>query len=472
MKAYKRGDCPRLSVGGNLMRTTEEYRIKLRQIADLAFGDVISSPDVKEHYKTHPKEWGREIQEKFIAEVHEGFRKAQDLLIEEILNYQRLLREKKEILKEQRRQKDFANRQKTDTEIKVINQRLLTFSHIADGIAWQLIGGEIHIARRFHIGEDSSKFLDSSNIEHAKRVADEINRSPLDFALISDLTNFVQIGDILIKHQNIVGIMELKEGKVNDQINEFMSELEKNNQSVTDRILNEKFDEKTVKQAKRMRRQKLRAERVTEIVNKDRGIDPGSEKQIRIFTPAIKTQGYHEEFVKLNRILNTKIWAYTVVENCLHIGLYRDKGIAMAGFAIEEILKIQTDNFIIVDWLSITNNVSQPIFAKPFPPDFIVDVLTGRIKVVLGLNFDILMEVFNILGIETKWLSTKETAKAKQKAIGEEMVVINNRAISMNLPNLGRKMMLSGGVISKILYDNILPSNIALSLLSVGPERE
>src|SRR5690606_13651242 len=113
-----------------------------------------------------------------------------------------------------------------------------------DGIAWQLIGGEIHIARRFHIEEDSSKFLDTSNIEHAKKVADEINKSPLDFALISDLTSYVQIGDILLKHENIVGIMELKEGKVNDQIKDFIEDLEQNNQPITDIILNEKFDKK------------------------------------------------------------------------------------------------------------------------------------------------------------------------------------------------------------------------------------
>src|SRR5690606_17591143 len=280
------------------------------------------------------------------------------------------------------------------------------------------------------------------------------------------------IGDILLKHENIVGIMELKEGKVNDQIKDFIEDLEQNNQPITDIILNEKFDKKTVKQAKRMQRQNLRAERVIEVINKDKGIDPVSGKPIRISTPTIKTVGYHEEFMKLNKTLKTKIWVYSVVENCLHIGMYRDKGVAMAGIAIEEILKKETENFVIVDWLSITNNLSQPIFAKPFPPDFIVDVLTGKIKIILGINLDNLIEFFNILGIKTKWLTKKETAKAKQKEIRKGMVVINNRAISMNLPNLGGEVIMSGGTISKILYDNILPSNIALSLLSIVQEKE
>ena len=457
-------------VGGNLMKTTEEHRIKVREIADLAFANAVNSADFKKLIGTHPKDWDENIQEKFIEKVHEGFKKSQNLLVQEVLVNQELLRQKKEELKETRRKRETEKTENISIEIEVLEQRLSTFSHIADGIAWQLISGEIHIARRFHIGENSSKFLDSSNIEHAKKVVDEINKSPLDFALISDLTSFVQIGDVLIKNKNLVGIMELKEGKVNDQIKDFFDELKQNDTAVTEDLINNKFDEKTAKQAKRMQRQILRAERATEVMNTDAGIDPVSETPIKISTPAIKTEGYQEEFMKLNNILETKIWAYTVVENCLHIGMYRDKGIAMAGFAIEEILKKETENFIIIDWLSITNNLSQPIFAKPFPPDFIVDVLTGKIKIIMGLNLDKLIEFFNILGIKTRWLTKKETAKAKQKEVRKGMVVVNNRAISMTLPYLGGEAIISGGIISKILYDNILPSNMALSLLSTEPE--
>lgn len=451
------------------MRNIEDHRKKVRQIADFAFANAVKSIDLKELYKTDPKDWDKDIQKSFITKVHEGFKKAQDILIDEISYYQETLREKRKNLKEYNRQHDSENKKKTNNEIKVINQRLSTFAHIADGIAWQLIGGEIHIARRFYIEEDSAKFLDSSNIVHAKKIADAINESPLDFALISDLTNYVQIGDILVKHKNFVGIMELKEGEINDQIKEFVDELEKNNKSVTDEILKEKFDDKTVKQAKRMQRQKIRAERVTEIVNNDKGVDPVSEQPIRISTPQIRTEGYHEQFVELLKDLESKIWAYTVVENCLHIGMYRDEGIMMAGFSIESILKEETDNFLLVDWLSITSNLSEPIFSKPFPPDFIIDVLTGKVKIILGLNLDNLIELFNLLGLETRWVSKKETAKAKQNNGRKGIVVVNNKAISFNLPKYGGDVIMSGGIISKILYDNILPSNIALTMMSTEP---
>ena len=401
------------------MKTTEEYRTKVREIADLAFANAVNSMDIEKLIGAHPKDWDENIQKRFIIKVHEGFKKSQDLLVQEILENQGLLRQKKEALKESRRNREADKTENLKIEIDVLEQRLSTFSHIADGVAWQLISGEIHIARRFHIGEDSSKFLDSSNIEHAKRVVDEINKSPLDFALISDLTSFVQIGDVLIRHNNLVGIMELKEGKVNDQIKDFFDELKQNNTAITDDLINNKFDKKVARQALRMQRQTLRAERATEVMNSDTGIDPVSEAPIKVSTPTIQTEGYQEEFMKLNETLETKIWAYKVIENCLHIGMYRDKGIAMAGFAIEEILKKDTENFIIIDWLSITNNLSQPIFAKPFPPDFIVDVLTGKIKIILGINLDNLIEFFSILGIKTKWLTRKETRSKKRDGSGK-----------------------------------------------------
>lgn len=449
------------------MKTTEEHRTKVIEVADLAFANAVNSMDITELQNTEAKKWNKNLQERFITKVHDGFKKSQNLILEETLEIQTELRLKKEKLKEFKRKREVDNVEKLNLELNVLKNRLSTFSHIADGIAWQLVGGAIHIARRFHIGENSSKFLDSSNISHAKKVADQINKSPLDFALISDLTSFVQIGDILVKHKNLIGIMELKEGKINDNIREFFDELKNTNKVVTDDLIDSQFDKATAKQAKRMQRQIVRAERAIEVMNLDSGTDPVSETPIVVSTPSIPTEGYHEEFLKLHKILETKTWAYTAVENCVHIGMYRDEGTAMASFAIESILNQQTKNYVVVDWLSITKNLSEPIFAKPFPVNLMVDLLIGKIKIIIGINLDKMVELFNILGIQTKWLSRKETAKLKQKDSRKGMVVVNNRAISMSLPHLGADVIISGGIISKILFDNILPSNIALSMKSI-----
>jgi len=452
------------------MESIEEYRIKLKEIADYAFGHGISAIGIEQFKVGPPDTWDESIKTKFFTACHDGFKIAQRLLIIEIKKYQSLLRETTSQLKEFRRQRDKENEKITDTKIKIIEQRLHNFSHIADGIAWQLIGGQIHIARRFHIQEKSSKYLDSSNIEHAIQTAEEINKNPNDFALISDLTSFVQIGDLLVRHDKIIGIMELKEGKINDQIKEFLDNLENAGKTVSDNELKEKFDDKTIKQLKRMQRQQERAVKATDVINNDKGIDPVSGGNIVVSTPTVFTEYYHEELSKLQDDLKNKIWAYTCLETCLHIGMYRDEGIVMAGFAIEEILKEQTANYIIIDWLAITHNLSEPLFGKPFSPEFIIDVLTGKIKIIIGLDLDALIYTFNVFGLESRWLTEKETAKIKQRAIREGMVIINKRGIAVTLPDQ-KEVIISGGTISKILYDSIKPTSIAKSMLNlVSPD--
>lgn len=451
------------------MDDTEEYRLKLKEIADYAFGNGINAIGIEQFKVGPPSTWEESVRNKFFVACYDGYKTAQRLLIIEIKKYQTILRDTTNNLKEFRRQRDKENEKATKIKIKIIEQRLHNFSHVADGIAWQLIGGQIHIARRFHIQEKSSKYLDSSNIEHAIQTAEEINKNPNDFALISDLTSFVQIGDLLIRHDKIIGIMELKEGKVNDQIKEFFENIEKAGKVISEDELKEKFDEKTFKQVKRMQRQQERAFRATDVINNDKGIDPVSGGNITVSTPTVFTEYYHEELSKLQHDLTQKTWAYTCIDTCLHIGMYRDKGIAMAGFAIEELLKQETENYIIIDWLSITYNLSEPLFDKPFSPDFIIDVLTGKIKIIIGLNLDALIDTFNVFGLKSRWLTEKETTQSNQTAIREGIVIVNKRAIIITLPD-EKEAIISGGTLSKILYDSIKPSSIATSMLnSVSP---
>lgn len=448
------------------MDTLDDYRIKLKEIADFAFGHGIEAVGMEQFKVGTPDTWDKNIKENFFIACHDGFKIAQKLLIEEIKKYQTLLRESTVQLKEFRRQRDKTSEKEIQDKIDIIEQRLHTFSHMADGIAWQLIGGQIHIARRFHIQEKSAKFLDSSNLEHAIQVAEAINQTPSDFALISDLTSFVQIGDLLVRHGKVIAIMELKEGKVNDLITDFFKKVDKAGEEITDDDLKEKFDETTIKQIKRMQRQQQRAVRATDVINNDKGIDPVSGGNIIVSTPKYFTEHYHEELSKLQEDLKTKIWAYTVIDTCVHIGMYRDKGIMMAGIAIEATLKELTENYIIVDWLSITHNLSEPLFGKPFSPDFIIDILTGKVKVIIGLNLDALIETFNYFGLKTRWMTEKETAKSKQTAVRDGMVIINKRGLMVTLPS-GQEVIISGGTLSKIMYDSIKPSSVAVAMLSI-----
>ena len=453
------------------MKSTEEHRIKLKEVADLALNNGIVNSEIDVANIEDFSKLTEEEVSKFIADCHTGYKEAQKLIISEIMDYQTELTELKTKLKEANKKRDKEGKKKIIVEQKIIENRIASFSHIADTIAWSLIGHQISTARRLYINEEGSKYLSNSNISHAIEVADSINENPNDFALISDITNFVQIGDLLIRKNGQIGIMELKQGSVNDEIAEFLADLENKNQSIDDVNLEEEFDKTTVKQVKRVVRQKTRMNQVTTLVNDDEGVDPVSGETLKIQTPVLDTQYYLSEFNGLREQLDSKDWAYGVVEACLHIGLYKGKCLKLAPFTIKSILETDTKNYILVDWMSIINNLSEPIFAKPFPPDFIIDVITGKIKVIIGLNLDLMIELFNSIGLQASWMTSKQTAKIKQDKLGNGLIEKNNKGISIKLDN-GNECILSGGIISKIIYDNIRPSNMGLTILGTLNESE
>lgn len=209
------------------------------------------------------------------------------MIIEEVLFNQNLLRKKKIELKENRRLRDKEASIKTEHVISVIKNRLGAYFHIADGIAWQLINGEIHISRRLFIGE-TTKQLNSSNLDHAITVANEINQFPENFALISDLTHFVQIGDLLIRTPESIGITELKQGAVNEKIAKLVNKM--SNPDCPIKVIEEEistFDTNTIKQLDRVLRQQKRAFQAIEVINKDKGNDPKTGQKITVLTPKI-----------------------------------------------------------------------------------------------------------------------------------------------------------------------------------------
>src|SRR5690606_4845983 len=90
---------------------------------------------------------------------------------------------------------------------------------LADSIAWQILR-ENHIVRRF-CTSDKLQTIQPSNLRREKKFVDSYNESnPLSFALLSDITSFIQIGDALIFNyeDNTRIVVELKDGETNETV--------------------------------------------------------------------------------------------------------------------------------------------------------------------------------------------------------------------------------------------------------------
>ena len=122
------------------------------------------------------------------------------------------------------------------------------------------------------------KFSRNSNINSVVSVANEINKQEADFALISDITSYIQIGDLLCIIDKKVVIAEVKEGKRNYEIIEVLGEINKGVLTVEEAKTKHELSETDIKQLQRQIKQEEAMRNITNIINNDEGIDSSTGK--------------------------------------------------------------------------------------------------------------------------------------------------------------------------------------------------
>ena len=157
----------------------------------------------------------RVILKQEMARHHYGFKRAQNILIDLILSEQNTARK----LKVQ--SKGTKNRNVKSilkAKLDFCNYKLDVYKHLADTIFWLLIGGKLHLARRFYHNVPGEKDLIETNYESVLSVAKEINATPLNFVLLTDITSYVQLGDLVGLVYGRHTVIEVKEGKRNHEM--------------------------------------------------------------------------------------------------------------------------------------------------------------------------------------------------------------------------------------------------------------
>ena len=149
--------------------------------------------------------------------VHRGFKKAQILIINGLLQIQSEIKRAKEQLKETRRQKS-DKKELCLAKVNILEYKETVLKHLADTIFWHLIEGKLYIARRFYQNTPGSKNLEDTNYKSVMLVADKINEKPDNFVLLTDITSYVQIGDLVGVIDGKRKLIEVKEGERNNEI--------------------------------------------------------------------------------------------------------------------------------------------------------------------------------------------------------------------------------------------------------------
>jgi hypothetical protein len=437
-----------------------------KQVIEIA--DLICEYGMKKTVPAQPKtyeEFQAQIKankDAFITNVHEGFKFAQDKIVTKMLALETSADALIEELKPLNRKNDKSLVDELENQLIIIRHQEAVLRHLIDTIAWQLIQGQLYIARRLYHGVKGEKKLLKSNIESVIAAAKELNKDPLAFALITDLSAYIQAGDILMTDgKGALHFVEVKQGQKNHEILKVMDDLFKSDKSMEEIFKDTKLDKKGIQQLDRNLKQVGEMFSLMEILSTDKGKD-SSGKPVRIITPQEETPLFRDRLHALYEQLQTRnMWAYDVIEKCLHVALYKGSFRHLGPFILKSLGDHHGGKYIIVDFISIIKSLHRPLLFLPFPKDFLFDILFGRIKLFFMLEIEPYMQLFEAFDMKAEWLSKKETMKAVEGRKDHGAFIFNHQAIQVTDNKTQQDSVIATGLFGKMFFEHILPSYTA-----------
>lgn len=407
----------------------------------------------------------KEYIQKTIRVIHAGFKKAQMLIIDNLIEIQQEQGDIKRQIKIARREKAKDKEAQLSASLHILEYKETVLKEFANTIFWQLIQGKLHISRRFSQNVPGNKTLEETNYKSVLEAANKINSNPDNFVLLTDITSYVQIGDLFGIVDGKVTLIEVKEGDKNIEILEDLSKLRDSIMSTEALYDKYKDDPKGLDQINRILKQHEVASDEMNIINTDKGHDPVTDRNIKILAPEEDTLYYYQELSALEKQLSErKFWAYTVVDNCLHIGIYKNKWRYLGKPLLEYIAKDQKiEHKILVDIRQVMNTMDSPLLFLPFSKQLIIDIILGKVILFLMLDIDSFLGLLGNFGISYSWLSRRETTKLKEQIKNINLYVADNRAIRTTNIH-GIEGIMTMGMLTKILFNQIRPIYVAYSL--------
>lgn len=396
----------------------------------------------------------------FHRSVLEGFKVGQKKILLELQQLQGKSKEIQQELKIARQERNKELVEEISIKVKTIDYQESIFKNLADSIAWQMVNGEHYLYRRLYTGEEGVKDLLDKSFEYVIDFSDQVNADPDAFCLISDITNNIQLGDCLITDKEGIKVSEIKSGQMNFKALEIIAERKLTDDDFDEKEISEEFDAKFMKQIKRMVVQKGKTDRAAKIVQDHKGPDPKyKDTTIFIVENDFPLETYHGDLINLSKQLKTKDWAYGSVGAIVLIGMYKNEWRAYGQFSMKQLC----DPFPSVDLMASRGIlICEPIFLKPFPEDIIMDIVLGRIKVYIGIDYNNFIKFSNDLGVKASWSTPKELQKYLKDYPHDrrEIFSFNNKGLKIEID--GNEIFVGHGFFTKILFDHFLPKTMIL----------
>jgi len=451
-----------------------DFETVVREIGNLAFAHGLKTGGL-----AFPSD-GQEKKARFIAACHEGYALAQNRLIEELVKIEDELLDSKNNLKELRRSRDVNAIKQTESKIFVLENQRYILKKIGDGLAWTILRGELWKMRRFYLGE-KPRYLRSTNLESVKRVVDERNKDKMRFALMTDLTSCIQVGDIIEisfadKHLNLI---EVKEGVMNEKITDVLDSFSKTHCERIPYLFAKQESLPALKQLIRTVKQDQRMDEVVKVIRTGKGKDLSLNKQLFIPDKYYIEEDYFDEIREAANECKQKGFSIKGIDGCLLIGMF-DQEMAhdsQLGFAHsiyhlkhpeaqcllettpergrEEIESIIAERYPVHDLIQgLRIPSAMPPFLWPVENELIMDIVFRRKVMLLYLDFEKMFQLASSFGIKCEWAERKAETNWKPKDFFSQF---GKRPL---LTKCGRQLLMGDGTLARIIFNGVRPASV------------
>jgi hypothetical protein len=330
-----------------------------------------------------------------------------------------------------------------------------------DTIGWSLLQRQLCFARRLY-REKHQPSLSNSNLQSVVGAARYFREeNPDSIPLISDLTTFIQVGDILaFDHSKGTSIIEVKEGGKNLEIGKLASfyrhsKCERFRQLVADAETKHSY-----KQFERVVRQMDRLEFATDVLGTGRGFDPDDSIEVRIPEPYIPVESWDGRLNDVFTKALEKGWALDVIDNSLFIACYASdhmKAASPAAFLGWFNHYTEGDRAPVARLIDcMIYPLALPIFAMHMHPERMMDVLFGRIHVCMGISIPSLVEECTKRGI-----AARAPSRSEKRAMNESQnLLVKYNGEPLILERDGKSLPLADGIYMRMMFHMQTPISV------------
>lgn len=435
----------------------------------------------------------------FLRKCHEGFNVAQNEIVKLLPELEAKLPELRTPYREEvrRYKKDRKPPIPRYSKAGVLYSdqlfKIAALKEIANSIAWQILGNDGTKVRALIQGVSSGP-LQKENLKRVLMAASKlISQGRASFALITDITSCIQVGDLLVRlPSGQFGLCELKEGVVNDQIESLLN-MPQQDQATADRFqgLTTRYGNPFIKQFERVLKQKQRMQTAVDYINNSVGRDIQYERpKITNVKPRL-TVTYEEEIDGLLRAAKKHGEKYLVVDECLAIGAFNNTKLKRSNDVCRMDFQHQVWHMFFEDWAECPYGkqydeqkavkhfeymllpiwemkdkvhlpTHRPIFIAGLKEEFMFDILFDRMSLYFYFSPERFVALCKKKEINAAWITGKEYRKIKFDALGNKIVLldIHDGIIQIKDESKGLVQNIALGTLFKIIYEFERPSAI------------